>query len=433
MKIRLLLLWLLLASMTLPLALPVSADLSADGRIVVVIDPGHGGIDGGTDTGTHTEKEYCLSLAGVIEAELAADGRFDVYMTRSDDTAVSLLDRALLAKDVHADLLLSVHFNSNPEDYPNGANAYVSLIEKCSAAALSDKILDAISATVPIRRGKTQTYADTGDALGVYYWDSERQWDMPGASYLGQKSDYYSMNTWSSKFGIPSIIVEHGYLSNAGDRAVANDPVELAAMGKAEAQAIIAYFTDHEHVFGEVVTDMPSNCTLTGSASRHCTICGCKTDVTALAPAPDAHFWRTIEETPATEWTDGSVTRVCQIEYNLAKKGYDCEAVPVTEIRPAGEPAETIQEPVIITETETAAESETQTEAIIESETERDTETETAAESEIGTDRPDGEETVTRRSIVSMLKNPAAAIVLGIIAVQLILVVFFLAARKRPK
>ena len=105
----------------------------------------------------------------------------------------------------------------------------------------------------------------------------------------------------------------------------------------------------------------------------------------------------------------------------------------MTEIRPAGETAETIQEPVIITETETAAESETQTEAIIESETERDTETETAAESEIGTDRPDGEETVTRRSIVSMLKNPAAAIVLGIIAVQLILVVFFLAARKRPK
>ena len=403
MKIRTFILWLLLVSVTLPLALPVSADLSADGRIVVVIDPGHGGIDGGTDTGTKTEKEYCLSLAQIIEAELVSDGRFDVYMTRTDDEMPTLLERALLAREKHADLLLSVHFNSNPEDYPNGVNSYVSLIEKCSAAALSDRILDAISAAVPIRRGKTQTYADTGDALGVYYWDSERQWDMPGASYLGQMSDYYSMNTWSSKFGIPSIIVEHGYLSNANDRAVADDPAELAAMGKAEAQAIIAYFTDHEHVFGEVVTDMPSNCTLIGSASRHCTICGCKTDVTALAPAPDAHFWRTIEE------TDGSVTRVCQIEYNLAKKGYDCEAVPVTETLPAGEPAETIQEPVTITETETAA------------------------ESEIGTDRPDGEETVTRRSIVSMLKNPAAAIVLGIIAVQLILVVFFLAARKRPK
>ena len=52
---------------------------------VIVIDAGHGGYDGGTAQGIRTEKEYNLLLAQYLYDELTADGRFDVYMTRTTD------------------------------------------------------------------------------------------------------------------------------------------------------------------------------------------------------------------------------------------------------------------------------------------------------------------------------------------------------------
>lgn len=417
MKIRSVFLLLLIAGMILLSVCPVAADVAADGKIVVVIDPGHGGRDGGTQTNTHTEKEYCLALAGIIETELKADGRFDVYLTRTDDSYVSLLDRALVAHDKHADLLLSVHFNSNPETYPNGLIAYVSLVDKFRADTLSDSILDAISGAVPISRGRTETKRDTGDDLGIYYWDAEHQWDMPGAAYLDKVSDYYSMNTWASKFGVPSVIVEHGYLSNAGDRAIADDPNQLAAMGKAEARAIIDYYTGHTHSFGETVVDMPANCQLSGSMSRHCEFCGCKSDVTVLDRDPDAHYWRVLDKLPATDTEDGWVTHICQIEYNLSKKGADCTAEPVTEVIPAGSDRQTAQ----ITETQDRNE----TEPVLSVQTEIP-DGDMSEQTELTAGEDSG-------SILPFLKNPIVLAVLALIILQLILVIRLMRPQKRRK
>ncbi len=326
---------LLLAAMAIILCGSFPASAEEDHKVVVVIDPGHGGIDGGTDAGTRTEKEYCLEIARVVADTLIADGRFEVWMTREDDTYLTLLERSLYAREKNADLLLSVHVNSNYETYPNGLTAYVSLIDRFSGWTLSEMILDSISAAVPIARGKTVLAEDTGDELGVYYWDSERQWDMPGAWWLGQKSDYYSMNTWPTKFGIKSIIVEHGFASNAGDRAILDDGASLAEMGRAEADAIIDYYTNHTHQFGDYEVDMPSNCMFQGSMSRRCSICGCKKDTVSLDPAPDNHYWRSIGV------SDGWETKVCQIEYHLNKKGYDCGVTTVTVAVETEAPPET--------------------------------------------------------------------------------------------
>ena len=314
----------------------MSAVSAASEKIVIVLDVGHGGIDGGTDLGIRTEKEYDLLLTQYLAEALRANGNFDVILTRSDDTYLKFLPRALYILEHNADVLISLHCNSSTVASANGTLAIVSKIDRFNASTLAGKILDSISNSVALNRGKVETRADTGDSLGVYYWNSDYQWDMPAASHLGQTSDYFSMNTWASKFGTPSIILEHGYLSNEYDRELLDKDENLRAIAAAEAQAIIEFYTGHTHQYpAEATVDHPSNCTLTGTQSWRCTICGAKTGTTSLAAAPDAHYWRQTGSKAATCTEDGYIESICQISDNLNSKGYSCDVHTHTETIPA--------------------------------------------------------------------------------------------------
>lgn len=302
-------------------------------KIVVVIDAGHGGYDGGTITGLRYEKLYNLTIATHLRDELEADGRFKVIMTREDDTYLKFLPRTKYALDSNADLFLSLHCNSNDYTGVRGGEAYITVVDEFSAYNLAYKILKNIESAVSIPYNKIETREDTGDSLGIYYWNSEKQWDMPGEYTLGMKSDYYSVNTWCSKFGVPSIIVEHGYLSNSQDAAIIDSDENLAKIAKAEAEALIDYYFGHEHQFSnELLTDHPANCTLEGAMSYRCSICGAKTGTVTTAVNSDAHYWRIASSKKATCTEDGFIERVCQISYNLNDKGYDCEVHSYTEV-----------------------------------------------------------------------------------------------------
>ncbi len=322
------------SALSAALALPASADIAANGRVVIVLDAGHGGIDGGTAVGTLTEKEVNLKLAKYLRAVLENDDRFEVYLTREDDVYLNFYERVEVAHAHNADLFLSLHCNSSPEADANGCLAIVSVVKKFRADTLAGKILDNISASVPIRRSRVDTEEDTGDDLGIYYWSEERQWDMPGAYELGQKSDYYSVNTWSCRFGIPSAIIEHGYLSNANDDAVLSDDASLWAIAAAEGRALIAYYTDHEHVFGEVETDFPSNCVVHGTASARCAVCGAKSGTVDLPETPENHWWRYLDYTPATCTEAGYMRGICQIERTFSRQVDDIPSEIVEEVLP---------------------------------------------------------------------------------------------------
>jgi len=330
--------WLLKKSVVLAAVLAVMAAffavfVSAE-TVIVAIDAGHGGIDGGTAAGVRNEKEYNLIVAGYLRDYLEADERFQVVMTRTDDTYIKFLPRVMTAHESNADVIVSLHFNSNDASYVNGNMAYCSVIDRFDAGVLAGKLLDAISDAVPIKRGKVEYVEDTGDSLGIYYWNAEKQWDMPGASHLGIKSDYYSINTWASKFGIPSVIVEHGYLSNPAEAALIDKDATLRAMAEAQAEAIIAFYTDHEHKYVQSV-DYPSSCTISGTASMRCSVCGLKSGTSPLKKEPDAHYWRQSASAKADCTKDGYIEYVCQISYNLNDKGYPCEVHTKREIFPA--------------------------------------------------------------------------------------------------
>jgi N-acetylmuramoyl-L-alanine amidase len=84
---------------------------------VIVIDPGHGGINAGTvGVGNHRpEKEFTLDWARRIQPLLEQEG-WQVVLTRTNDVDIALSNRVTMAENRHADVFLSLHFNAAPPD-----------------------------------------------------------------------------------------------------------------------------------------------------------------------------------------------------------------------------------------------------------------------------------------------------------------------------
>ena len=302
------------------LLVALTLSVSADGEEVytIVLDPGHGGHDPGTDVGTRYESEYNYDVALLLKAKLEAGGNFKVILTRNRSEYKKYLERALVADKANADLLVSLHFNSNLNSSPNGVEVLASVLDEWSPDALSNSILNSISKKCGLRNGGIKKQRDTGDARGVYYWNEELGWDVPGVKSR-RVSDYYSMLSWGTKLGFPAIIVEHAYLSNKSDLAFCDSKNGLNLLAEAEAEAIINYFTGHTHTY-QKSTDRRSNCCLEGVESEKCTVCGHRRNVTRVPISPDVHLW-TVDSRKVTCTSDGYVYRECQISRNLSEKG----------------------------------------------------------------------------------------------------------------
>ncbi|RNL87722.1 N-acetylmuramoyl-L-alanine amidase [Sinomicrobium pectinilyticum] len=96
-------------------------------RTIVVIDPGHGGMDsGGLGINGMMEKDIVLQVAYemVNLNEVFFNDKMDIYLTRYRDTLVSLSDRAKLAKGLKADLFISLHCNRSINPNASGVEVY---------------------------------------------------------------------------------------------------------------------------------------------------------------------------------------------------------------------------------------------------------------------------------------------------------------------
>lgn len=95
---------------------------------ILVIDPGHGGVDSGA-IGVYgvREKDVALSVAREILRwnQTLLDGKYDIYLTRYTDTLVSLGNRSGLAKALHADVFVSLHCNHAENSEAKGMEVYV--------------------------------------------------------------------------------------------------------------------------------------------------------------------------------------------------------------------------------------------------------------------------------------------------------------------
>jgi N-acetylmuramoyl-L-alanine amidase len=101
-------------------------------RPVVVIDPGHGGVDpGALASGGIKEKDLTLAYAKALKQALVASGRYQVVLTREDDRFIQLRDRIRIAERAGGDVLISLHANTHKSGKIRGASVYT-VSEKAS-------------------------------------------------------------------------------------------------------------------------------------------------------------------------------------------------------------------------------------------------------------------------------------------------------------
>ncbi|HEX5508202.1 MAG TPA: N-acetylmuramoyl-L-alanine amidase, partial [Pseudolabrys sp.] len=128
-----------------PREFPNSAkDESGDPRPLIVIDPGHGGIDSGTKSaGGRNEKDVVLGFSLLLRDKLLKTGKYRVAMTRSDDTFIPLNDRVHFARERKASLFISIHADSIPRSEGQAEGATVYTLSEHASDAEAARLADA--------------------------------------------------------------------------------------------------------------------------------------------------------------------------------------------------------------------------------------------------------------------------------------------------
>ncbi|WP_135505306.1 N-acetylmuramoyl-L-alanine amidase [Roseovarius aestuariivivens] len=219
--------------------------------LVVVIDPGHGGIDPGAEQEELVEKDLMLTFARELKDALTRAGGFEVVLTREADLFVSLERRVAIAHQTGADLFLSLHADALSEGRAHGATVYT----------LSDSASDEASAALAERHNRADMLAGidlTGvdDVVADVLMDLARQETQPRAEEiaralkLGLAERGLPLNSRplrSAGFSvlkspdIPSVLLEVGFLSSRRDRENLRDPAWRATMAQAITEAISAW------------------------------------------------------------------------------------------------------------------------------------------------------------------------------------------------
>ena len=210
------------------------------GEIVVALDPGHDSRHGGTSGSGLTEQELTLKIANYAKAELETYNGVKVYMTRTTaacpypetgSSGACIEKRVQAAAKAGAKIYVSLHLNSGAASV-NGAEIIIPNSSwkpqlSTQGKELAEKILNELAA-VGLNKRPTPIYSkDT--TVNEKYPD-------------GSISDYYSVQICAKEAGIPGIIVEHAFLSNANDvNKFLKTEAGLKKLGVADATGIAKY------------------------------------------------------------------------------------------------------------------------------------------------------------------------------------------------
>ena len=200
-----------------------------DKRPLVVLDPGHGGIDTGTKGPSgEEEKDIVLNFAHRLRERLEKSGKYRVLLTRTDDTFVALADRVRIARDAGATLFVSIHADSLPhgEGDAQGASIYT----------LSDTATDSEAARLAEKENRADVIAgvdlksEPDDVAGILIDLAERETKSLSTQFAhklaGEMKAVTRMHKKPLKSAgfrvlrapdVPSVLVELGYVSNRQD------------------------------------------------------------------------------------------------------------------------------------------------------------------------------------------------------------------------
>jgi N-acetylmuramoyl-L-alanine amidase len=223
------------------------------GHFLVMIDPGHGGYDPGTQSSAGAlEKDLALQIATRLKSALEARG-IRAELTRSTDVFISLAERTRIANSAGADLFVSIHLNSSPNTETTGIEVYylnnttdratirLARMENAGAdgyGAPNDSNLNyiltdlrqnykAIEAASLARMIDAETVADLDAGLGL------------NVNALGAKMGPFYVLVGAH---MPAVLVECGFMSNAAEAARLESPQYQDVLASAIATAVAHHF-----------------------------------------------------------------------------------------------------------------------------------------------------------------------------------------------
>ena len=231
---------------------PPKPQRSGDRRRVIVLDPGHGGVDPGTVgvTGSY-EKHITLAVAKAAKKVMEASGRYRVVLTRTRDVYVRLRDRFEIAHNNKAEMFISLHADSIGSRKIRGGSIYT----------LSDRASDKEAEDLAKKENKSDIIA--GADLSGYASEVSRvlidlaQNDTNRESWhlakmlVGELKKNIKLLRTSHRYAgfavlkspnVPSALIELGYLSNRTDEKNLKSPRYRKGIGQALLRAADRYF-----------------------------------------------------------------------------------------------------------------------------------------------------------------------------------------------
>jgi len=238
------------------------AKAERDGRKakpVIVIDPGHGGVDpGAIGKGGTMEKEVVLAFSRTLKEKLSAIGKVDVFLTREEDIFIPLAERVSIADQHNADLFISIHADALAERYAKlvrGATIYT-LSEEASdeQARLLAKKENSADLIAGMQLDKAQ------DEVSMILLDLMRRETKNysvafGRTMLTKLKGHMQLNKKPMRSAdfrvlrapdIPSVLFELGYLTNPKDEKLLKSADWRASVAERMARAVEAFFSQRE-------------------------------------------------------------------------------------------------------------------------------------------------------------------------------------------
>ncbi|MGJ4889756.1 N-acetylmuramoyl-L-alanine amidase [Bradyrhizobium sp. HKCCYLRH3099] len=240
-----------------------------DPRPVVVIDPGHGGVDYGTQGGEVPEKNIVLAFGQALRDRLERTGKYRVVMTRDDDTFIPLGDRVRIAQKQSAALFVSIHADALPRGEGNAQGATIyTLSDKASdveaerlaesenradqigGVNLTEEPADVADILIDLARRETRTFSNRFARLLMN--------DMKTAVHMHKRPLKSAGFRVLKAPDVPSVLVELGYVSNKGDMGNLVSDTWRSRTAEAMARAIDAFLAKRVATVGGERADKPA-------------------------------------------------------------------------------------------------------------------------------------------------------------------------------
>ncbi len=222
------------------------------GRKVIVIDPGHGGLDSGTN-GVNDLLEKDLVLAEGIKLAKALRARdYVVHLTRDSDAFVPLPERVAIARKLKADLMISLHADSNPDSDVNGLSIYTlndGRSDREAAALAKRENQSDIIAGVDLSNANSPVAPILIDLAQRDTMNRSSRFAETALSHLHGVTDILARSPHRAASlavlvapDVPSVLIELGYLSNRSDAAQMNTDAWRERVARTIANAVDRHF-----------------------------------------------------------------------------------------------------------------------------------------------------------------------------------------------